>query len=213
MKAEVKKLDLKKALPSYSAAGGRYDIIDIPPLRYLAMDAEGAPENAGFGEAVATVFALAYALKFASKRDLGRDYVVPPLEALWWADDPASFSTARDRSKWRSTALILLPELITDAMVTDARETCAPKVAPSVLARARVETLVEGLCGQTLHLGPFATEGSTIAALHRAIAALHRAIADAGLTLAGKHHEIYLSDMRRTAPEKLRTIVRQPAVR
>jgi hypothetical protein len=206
MKSEFKKLDVKKTLTSYAAASGRYDIIGIPSLRYLAMDAEGAPEDAEFGKAVGTVFALAYALKFASKRDLGRDYVVPPLEALWWADDPAFFTTARDRGKWRSTALILLPEWITDAMVGDARAACARKVAPQALGRARVETLVEGTCGQTLHLGPFATEGPTIAALHQAIA-------DAGLRLAGKHHEIYLSDMRRTAPEKLRTIVRQPAVR
>jgi hypothetical protein len=100
----------------------------------------------------------------------------------------------------------MLPEWITDAMVADAREACAAKVAPDVLARARVETLAERTCGQTLYLGPFADEGPTIAALHAAIA-------DAGLTLTGKHHEIYLSDIRRTAPEKLRTIIRQPAVR
>jgi hypothetical protein len=199
------KVDLK-TLPSFAAASGRYDIVEIPPLRYLAMDAEGAPEDAEFGEAVGALFPLAYAVKSASKRELDRDYVVPPLEALWWADDMAAFSTALDRSKWRSTALILLPEWITDAMVADAREACASKVAPDVLARARVETLNEGTCGQTLHLGPFATEGATIEALHRAIA-------DAGLALAGRHHEIYLSDMRRTSPDKLRTIVRQPAVR
>ncbi len=199
------KVDLK-TLPSFAAASGRYDIVEIPPLRYLAMDAAGAPEDAEFGEAVGALFPLAYAVKSASKRELDRDYVVPPLEALWWADDMAAFSTALDRSKWRSTALILLPEWITDAMVADAREACASKVAPDVLARARVETLNEGTCGQTLHLGPFATEGATIEALHRAIA-------DAGLALAGRHHEIYLSDMRRTSPDKLRTIVRQPAVR
>ena len=200
------KTDLRKTLPSYAAASGHYNILDVPPLRYLAMDAEGAPEDASFGDAVGTVCALAYAVKFASKRELDRDYVVPPLEALWWADDPALFTSALERGKWRSTALILLPEWITDAMVAAAREACAAKVAPEALARARVETLVEGTCGQTLYVGPFATEGPTIAALHRAIA-------DAGLTLAGKHHEIYLTDMRRTAHEKLRTIVRQPAVR
>ena len=205
MKTDLKTTDLKKTVPSYAAASGRYDIIDVPPLRYLAMDAEGAPEDASFGEAVGTVFALAYAVKFASKRELGRDYVVPPLEALWWADDPTSFTTERERGKWRSTALILLPDWIIDAMVAEAREACAAKVGPHAVARARVETLVEGTCGQTLYVGPFANEGPTIAALHLAIA-------DAGLTLAGKHHEIYLSDMRRTAPEKLRTIVRQPAV-
>ncbi|HEX7590088.1 MAG TPA: hypothetical protein VF362_03825, partial [Demequinaceae bacterium] len=103
MKTDLKTTDLKKTLPSYAAANGRCDIIDIPLLRYLAMDAKGAPEDAEFGEAIGTLYPLAYALKFASKRDLGRDYVVPPLEALWWADDPASFTTARDRGKWRST--------------------------------------------------------------------------------------------------------------
>ena len=205
MSSAAAKTDLKKTVPSYAASSGRFDIISVPPLRYLAMDAEGAPEDASFGEAVGTVFALAYAVKFACVRAGGRSYVVPPLEALWWADDPAFFTAARDRDKWRSTALILLPDWVTDAMVADARAACAPKVGPDALARARVETLVEGACGQTLHLGPFATEGPTIAALHRAIA-------DAGLTVAGKHHEIYLSDMRRTAPEKLRTIIRQPAV-
>ncbi len=91
-------------------------------------------------------------------------------------------------------------------MVSEAREACAPKVAPEVLSRVRVETLLEGTCGQTLHLGSFSSEGPTVVALHTAIA-------DAGLALSGKHHEIYLSDFRRTAPEKLRTIVRQPAVR
>jgi hypothetical protein len=206
VKTDLKKTDLKTTLASYAAASGRYDIVDIPPLRYVAADAEGAPEDASFGEAVGTVFALAYAVKFASKRELGRDYVVPPLEALWWADDPTSFATAGGRREWRSTAIILLPEWITDAMVAAAREACAAKVAPGALARARVETLEEGAGGQTLYLGPFANEGPTIAALHRAIA-------DAGLRLGGKHHEIYLSDMRRTAPEKLRTIIRQPAVR
>jgi len=204
MATDVIKTDFVKTLPSYSAKNGRFDIVQIPPMRYLAADAEGAPEDASFGEAVAALFPLAYALKFASKRELDRDYVVPPLEALWWSDDLAVFTTSYDRSKWRSTALIMLPAWITEPMLDAAREACAKKVPADALARVRVAELNEGTCGQTLHLGPFADEGPTIEALHRAIA-------DAGMALVGKHHEIYLSDFRRTAPEKLKTIIRQPA--
>ncbi len=197
------KTDLKKTLPSFAARHGRFDIVDVPPMRYLAADAEGEPDGASFAGALAALFPLAYALKFASKREKGRDYVVPPLEALWWADDPAAFTTSYDKSAWHSTALMLLPEWITDADVEAAREAVAGKVAAADLARVRVQVLDEGRCAQTLHLGPFSEEGP-------AIEELHATLEGAGLALAGKHHEIYLSDFRRAAPEKLRTILRQP---
>ena len=139
--------------------------------------------------------------------------MVPPLEALWWADDAAAFTTAYDKSAWHSTALILLPEWITEGDVEAAREGVAGKVVAGKvtagnvsggdLARVRVQVLEEGRCAQTLHVGPFSEEGPVIEELHSTLEA-------AGLALAGKHHEIYLSDFRRTAPEKLRTIVRQP---
>jgi hypothetical protein len=199
----LEKTDLKKAIPSYAARHGHFDIVDIPPMRYLAADAEGAPEGASFAGALAALFPLAYALKFASKRDKGHDYVVPPLEALWWADDPAAFTTSYDKSAWHSTALILLPEWITDEDVEAAREAVAGKVPADDLARVRVQLLEEGRCAQTLHVGPFSEEGPVIEELHATLDA-------AGVALAGKHHEIYLSDFRRVAPEKLRTILRQP---
>ena len=212
VKAGAVKTDLKKTLPSYAVRHGRFGIIDVPPMRYLAADAEGAPDGASFAGALAALFPLAYALKFASKRVKGRDYVVPPLEALWWADDPAAF-TSGEKSAWHSTALILLPEWITDEHVEAARETVARKVSagkehegsppPPDLARVRVQVLEEGRCAQTLHVGPFSTEGPVIEELHATLEA-------AGLALAGRHHEIYLSDFRRVAPEKLRTILRQP---
>lgn len=201
MKADLKKTDFKTTLPSYAARHGSFDIVEIPPMRYLAADAEGSPDAASFAGALAALFPLAYALKFASKREKDRDYVVPPLEALWWADDPAAFTTAYDKSAWHSTALILLPEWITDEDVEAAREAVAGKMAD--LSRVRVRVLEEGRCAQTLHVGPFSTEGPVIQELHNMLET-------AGLALAGKHHEIYLSDFRRTAPEKLRTIVRQP---
>ncbi len=208
MKTDLKKTDLKKALPSYAARRGRFDIVDVPPMRYLAADAEGSPDGASFAGALGALFPLAYALKFASKRNKDRDYVVPPLEALWWADDPAAFSTSYDKSAWHSTALMLLPEWITDEEVEAAREAVAAKVAAGKLsaadlARVRVQVIEEGRCAQTLHVGPFSEEGPVIEELHATLEG-------AGLALAGKHHEIYLSDFRRTAPEKLRTILRQP---
>ena len=203
MNADINKTDLKKTLPSYAARHGRFDIVDVPPMRYLAADAEGAPDGASFAGALEALFPLAYAIKFASKRNKDRDYVVPPLEALWWADDPAAFTTRRDPSLWNSTALILLPEWITDQDVDAAREAVAGKVAPADLARVRVQVVEEGRCAQTLHVGPFSEEGPVIEGLHATVEG-------AGLALAGKHHEIYLSDFRRVAPEKLQTILRQP---
>ena len=196
------KIDLKKTVLSYAARRGSFDIIDVPPMRYLAADAEGAPEGESFAGALGALFPLAYALKFASKKEQDRDYVVPPLEALWWADDPAAFTTQYDKSAWHSTALMLLPEWITDEDVEVARAAAA-KVPAKDLARVRVEVLEEGRCAQTLHVGPFNEEGPVIEELHATLEG-------AGLALAGKHHEIYLSDVRRTAPEKLRTILRQP---
>jgi hypothetical protein len=192
-------------MPSYADRHGSFDIVDIPPMRYLAADAEGSPEGESFAGALAALFPLSYALKFASKREKDRDYVVPPLEALWWADDPAAFTTAYDKSAWHSTALILLPEWITDEDVQAARKTVAGKVKAEDLSRVRVQVIEEGRCAQTLHVGPFSEEGPVIQELHNTLE-------NAGLALAGKHHEIYLSDFRRVAPEKLRTIVRQPGV-
>ncbi|PKQ17941.1 MAG: hypothetical protein CVT68_05940 [Actinobacteria bacterium HGW-Actinobacteria-8] len=196
------KTDLKKTIPSYAAKSGRFDIIDIPPMRYLAIDAEGAPEGENFAEALSVLFPLAYAVKFGSRAHLGYDYVVPPLEALWWADDMSAFTTAYDRSAWRSTALSLLPDWVTDDVLDAAREKVAEKLPRALVERVRAEVMHEGVCGQTLHVGSFDTEGPTIQALHRALV-------DAGMTLSGKHHEIYLSDMRRVVPATLNTIVRQ----
>lgn len=203
------KVDFKKTLPSYRARKGNIDLITVPPLRYLAVDALGSPDAPAsaphsFAHTVETLYPLAFAIKFASKTQAGRDYVVPPLEALWWADDMTAFTTSADKNAWKSTALLMLPDWVTDDLIAAGRDKAARKVADDALATVRVESLDEGQCAQTLHVGPFSAEGPTIESLHAHIA-------DAGLALAGKHHEIYLSDFRRVAPEKLRTILRQPA--
>jgi hypothetical protein len=200
----VPKVDHKK-LDCYRARSGEFRLVDVPPLQYLMIGGYGDPNtSASFREAVETLFPLAYKLKFASKLELGRDYVVMPLEGLWWADDMDSFTSARDKSKWYFTVMIMQPEWITGDMVEAAKEKVAAKGAPPRLDDVRLETLEEGRCVQTLHLGPFDEEAETLATMH------HDVIPAQGLALTGKHHEIYLSDLRRTAPNKLRTILRQP---
>ncbi|WP_431219849.1 GyrI-like domain-containing protein [Leifsonia xyli] len=201
------KVDLKKELPSYSARRGRFDVITVPPLRYLAIDGHGDPNTDTYRDALQALYPVAYALKFFSKRKLDRDYTVMPLEALWWADDMAAFTTARDKSQWDWRALILVPDWLTDEHVAEARAAVAAKGGAPLLDSLRVETLEEGLSVQTLHLGSYDDEAPVLEELHEEF------IPANGLRMTGRHHEIYLSDARRTAPEKLRTILRQPVER
>lgn len=176
----------------------------MPPLQYLMIDGHGDPNtSAEYTDAVEALYPLAYKLKFASK-ELGRDFTVMPLEGLWWADDPAAFTSARDKSQWSWTLMIMQPDWITAELFDAAFATVAAKDAPRSLGAVRLESLVEGRCVQTLHLGPFDEEGPTLANLHDEFIPAH------GLRMSGRHHEIYLSDVRRVAPSKLRTILRQP---
>jgi hypothetical protein len=194
------KIDFKKEIDTYSARSGRFDIVRVPPLDYLMVDGLGDPNTApAYGAAMATIYPLAYALKFFSKVELRRDHVVMPLEALWWSDDMDAFTSARDKSRWSWTLMIMVPDWI-------APEHLATAAAPKDLdvGAVRLERLDEGLCVQTLHVGPYDEEGPVLAAMHDEV------IPGRGLRMTGKHHEIYLSDARRAAPAKLRTILRQP---
>jgi len=195
------KTDLKKEIAAYSARRGEFAFVDVPPLRYLMIDGHGDPNTQAYADAVSTIFPVAYKLKFLSKRELDRDYVVMPLEALWWSEDMASFTTERDKSRWDWTVLNLVPDWITDDRFDRARSAAAD--APAV-DRIRLETLSEGRCVQTLHVGPFDDEGPVLHELHNEV------IPSRGLRMTGSHHEIYLSDIRRTEPARLRTILRQP---
>jgi len=198
----VTKVDLKRELPSYAAKRGVFDIVEVPPLRYLAIDGSGDPNTSDeYRDALATLFPVAYKLKFLSKRELDCDYVVPPLEALWWSDDMATFTTARDKSRWSWTVLSLVPDWITDDLVARARDAVGAAPALDLL---RIEDLNEGRSVQTLHVGSYDDEAPVLEELHE------RFIPDSGLRMTGLHHEVYLSDARRTDPAKLRTILRQP---
>ncbi|MQA01225.1 MAG: hypothetical protein GEV07_00345 [Streptosporangiales bacterium] len=199
------KTDFKKTLDCYRARHREFRIVEVPPLQYLMVDGHGDPNTADeYADALAALYPVAYKLKFASKQDLGRDYVVPPLEALWWASDMDVFTSARDKSQWDWTAMIMVPDWITAEMFDDAVARAAAKDRPASLDEVRMGTLDEGDCVQTLHIGPYDDEAQVLAELH------HHFIPTAGLRTTGKHHEIYLSDARRVEPSKLRTILRQP---
>jgi hypothetical protein len=197
------KLDLKKTLGDYwKAPAGKFVIIDVPRLNFLMVDGEGNPNTSpDYEAAVGALYATSYTLKFASKAD-GRDYVVPPLQGLWWADDMSDFVAGR-KERWRWTMMLTLPDWITASAVSDALEAVRANSGP-VPATFRFEPFDEGRSVQTLHIGPYDAEAPTIRRLHAEFLPEH------GLTENGKHHELYLSDPRRTDPARLRAILRQP---
>lgn len=198
------KVDVKRGQRDlYAPPTGRWVEVTVPAMRYLAVDGHGNPGTAqAYRDAVAALFTAAYAAKFASRQHLGRDYVVLPLEGLWWAEDMTTFRT-RDKDRWSWRMLIRQPAWLTDAMLTAAVDRAAAKGAVAA-ERLRVVTLDEGRCVQTLHVGSYDDETPTLTDLH------DRYLPDRGLRATGRHHEIYLSDARRTDPAKLRTILRQP---
>jgi len=171
-------------------------------MQYLKIDGVGAPEGDAYAEAVGWLYAVAYPIKFSSKSELGRDYTVPPLEGLWWAEDMSAFTTD-DRDSWLWTMMIMQPEWITSE-VFDAGVTKAATKLGTAPETLRLESFSEGRSVQIMHVGPFADEAPTIARLHGQF------LPENGLVENGHHHEIYLSDPRRTAPEKLKTVLRQP---
>ncbi len=198
-------VDLKKELPDYSATSGRFDVVEVPPRRYLMVDGHGDPNTSPlYADALTAVYPVAYAVKFAARRELGLDHVVMPLEALWWADDPAVFTTRRDKALWSWTVMILVPEPVTAEIVETAIDDVRRKKAPARIDEVRLDALDEGTCVQTLHIGPYDAEGEVLAELH------DRFLPEHGRRPRGRHHEIYLSDARRAAPATLRTILRQP---
>lgn len=204
----IDKIDFKKSLDAYRARAGEFRIVDVPKMRYLMVDGQGDPNTEpSYTAALEALYPVAYKLKFASKLQLGRDYVVPPLEGLWWADDMDAFTVSRDKSQWRWTMMLMVPEWIERPLVEQTISLLALKSAPARLADVRFDSFAEGLSVQTLHLGSFDAEGPTLARMHNEF------LPENGLTFAGKHHEIYFSDVRRTSPEKLRTLLRQPVKR
>ena len=199
----MEKVDVKKTQkPLYSGRKGVWERLDVPPMTFLAVDGQGNPDGPDYAAAIGALYPLAYGLKFQAKA-AGADFVVPPLEALWWAEDPTAFVGGR-RDEWHWRAMIRIPVPVTDAMVAAAHEKARGK--SDALDRVQQIEEAEGDCLQTLHVGPYSDEAPVLADLH------DRVMPGMGLTFGKPHHEIYLSDPRRVAPEKLRTILRQPVV-
>ena len=199
------KIDFKRTIASYHARRDVLEVVDVPDLQYLMVDGHGDPNTTPeFAAAVAALYPVAYALKFASRRELGRDHVVMPLEGLWWSDDMESFTATRDKSRWDWTLMIMLPDWVDTEMFESTVAKTAAKDRPARLDEVRLERLSEGTCVQTLHVGSYDDEAELLARMHKEF------IPDPGLRMTGRHHEVYLSDARRVPPEKRRTILRQP---
>ncbi|WP_243224937.1 GyrI-like domain-containing protein [Microbacterium sp. CIAB417] len=204
----TEKIDFKKTIDAYQARKDAFRTLEVPALQYLMIDGHGDPNSSpSFTSAVEALYPVAYGLKFASKRELGRDYVVMPLEGLWWAEDHSAFTTARDKSRWSWTLLIMQPDWIDDAMFQGAVAAASAKNPDGRSGEVRLETLHEGLCVQTLHVGAFDDEAPVLARMHDEV------IPEQGLRLTGLHHEIYFSDPRKGDPARRRTILRQPVER
>lgn len=199
----MKIIDLKKTLkPYYTASAAKPSILDIPALPALMVDGRGDPNSPAFQEAVGSLYSVAYTLKFTFKKEKAVDYPVLALEGLWSADDPQFFLSG-ERDKWEWTIFIVQPEVVTRKEVDAAIAAVKKKAKFPRFPEVRFERFTEGKVAQIMHIGPYSAEGPTIERLHKFIA-------DEGYKLRGRHHEIYFGDPRRAAPEKLRTILRQP---
>jgi hypothetical protein len=202
----VEKIDLKKELKHlYNPSSGEPVIIEVPPMNFLMIDGIGDPIAKEAQEAIETVYPVAYTIKFAYKKAKEVDYGVMPLEGLWWADDMSAF-TDSNRGAWKWTYMIMQPDFITRDMYEDALAEVKKKKSLPAIKKIRFETLHEGLSAQVMHIGPFSAEGPTVEKLHSFIKGK-------GYNLDGlkqKHHEIYLSDIRKIDPLKMKTVIRQP---
>lgn len=200
--------DIKQELKQCYAPRNRdWALVDVPAQRFIAVDGSGDPNtSADYARAVEALYTVAYTIKFASKRTLDRDFVVGPLEGLWWSDRPEVF-TARDKDAWQWRMLISQPDWITEDFIDDAKQTALAKKGLPAIADVRYEPVHEGLCAQVLHIGPYDDEGPILAELHGEYLAANN------LRMTGHHHEVYLGDPRRSAPAKLRTVLRQPVER
>lgn len=198
------KIDFKKELKQfYQPPSTEFVEVEVPELRFVMVDGEGDPNTAdAYKKALEWLYSTSYAMKFSSKNTLSRDYVVPPLEGLWWADDPADF-VARNKAAWKWTMMIMVPDFVTEEIYVAATEKTKGKLGtppPSL----RLQSLCEGLCLQILHIGSYDDEGPTLAKLHDHIMPMRQ------LTFNGPHHEIYIGDPRRVQPDRLKTVLRQP---
>lgn len=196
------KIDWRRDLKYlYLAKPKEFAVVDVPLMRFLMIDGHGDPNSAPqFQEMMGALYTMAYGLKFALRAQ-GADFAVPPPEALWGG--AGATLDLQDKSGWDWTLMIMVPDIVTTEWFERVRAEAQRKKGLPMLAQVRLEAFHEGPSVQTLYLGAYADEGPTILAMHRFIA-------EQGYVMNGRHHEIYLGDPRRSAPEKLKTVIRQP---
>lgn len=200
----MQKTDLKKELRHlYRPSANAVVQVQVPAFQFLMVDGEGDPNTSReYAQAVEALFSVSYTAKFMLKKGIQAiDYAVMPLEGLWWSDDFSTFIT-NDRTKWKWTMMIMQPDFVGTEVIQAAIAEVKRKKSMAAVHALRLESFVEGLCAQVLHVGPFTEEGPTIRRVHDFI--------EARSGLSGKHHEIYLSDIRRAEPAKWKTVIRQP---
>lgn len=202
----VEKVDLKKQLKAfYKPSAKAPSVVEVPPMQFLMVDGAGNPNTAqSYKEAVETLYAVSYTVKFMMKKEHDLDYTVMPLEGLWWGTPlgQTQFSEA-DKGRWQWTSMIMQPDFVTPDLLQEGIRRAAAKKPLAAVDKLRIETFAEGPAVQILYFGPYSDEGPTIEGMHQFAY-------DQGYELTGKHHEIYLSDPRRTAPGKLKTVLRHP---
>ena len=200
----MEKIDFKKQMKHlYQPSAKEVVVVDVPKMNFLMVDGKGDPNtDQSYAEAIEALYAVSYALKFMVKKGpMAIDYGVMPLEGLWWAEDMSAFTTA-DKSDWMWTMMIMQPEFISSEMVEKAFRDVEKKKNPIALSKLRFEAYAEGKAAQIMHIGPFTEEGPTVEKVHQFIDAIGER--------RGKHHEIYLSDIRKADPAKWKTVIRQP---
>jgi hypothetical protein len=197
------KVDFKKALKQlYNPPKGSFHLVDVPQMNFLMLDGEGDPNTSmDYQQAIEALYTMSYGIKFALKSQ-GYDHIVPPLEGLWWMENMNEFSLA-NKDRWEWTMMIMQPEWVTIEWVEKVRQDAKKKKNNASLSEVRFDSLNEGLAVQILYTGAYEEEAPTIAELHKFITS-------SGYQTNGKHHEIYLGDPRKTSPERLQTILRQP---
>ena len=198
------KIDLKKKEKEfYYPSTNEVSVVDLPEMKFLMIDGQGDPNTSQeYQDAMETLFPVSYKTKFLSKKE-SQDYVVMPLEGLWWTDNMDEFSIA-DKSSWKWTVMIRQPDFVGKSMIDRAMKELEKKKDIPARSKLRLETFQEGEAVQIMHIGPYGEAEAS------AVNKLHEYIENKGYQLRGKHHEIYISDMRRTKPEKLKTVIRQP---
>jgi hypothetical protein len=201
----MEKIDLKKELKAfYNPTAKEVTLIEVPKMNFIMIDGQGAPESPQFAQSIQALYPIAYTIKFDKKKAGGPDFTVMALEALWWAENMKVFMPeTADRNKWQWTVIMLLPDFITRKDFENAVAAAQKKKDNPALSKVRFESFTEGKSAQIMHIGPYSAEGPNIQKLHQKIAGI-------GGKLTGRHHEIYLSDPRRAAPDKIKTVVRQP---